>query len=174
MKLIPAIACVSLFGALSAAADANIIKNGAFAPSSGKVPYWNARAAGGLAPSETGGKISFTYTTADGAMSKGSAWQALPSLPAGDYVLAFTVSGERLKAVYAVLSFDGKDGRAGKFERYIAADKLPAEGSSKRFVYAVEVPPGTSKGMLTFEALGPAGGTGGASLGDVRLTRQED
>ena len=131
-------------------------------------------AAARLSPSSNYGKLALTRLSKDEKMSIGIAIQTLPTLGAGNYVLACSVSGERLKAIYWVLAFEGGGKKLGQFAQWLDRAKLAPEGEWKRLVYSAAAPAGTEKATMTIEVYGEPDKLGCGMVRDVRLVRQEE
>jgi len=164
---------------------ANLITNPNFESTDGKITGWGQREAETIesfinpADSEKCGKIKFTYFTADKTMSKSNIFQSITDLKPGNYILSFSLAGENLKGIFAVLRFQKTAGFmstdvTGKFEKYIEQREMPGAGKWKRFVYNFKVTEDSNYGTLIIEPFGGADQTGYALISNVRLVKQDE
>jgi len=182
--------CTALFltaSILTVSADdsVNLIKNPYFEATDGKITGWGSQEKETIesfinpADSEKCGKIKFTYFTADKKMSKSNIYQLVADLDPGDYILGFSLSGENLKGVFAVVRFQKEPGIMntgilGKFEKYIAEREMPEKGKWKKFVFNLKVTEGSENGVVIIETFGDPDKTGYALINNVRLAKQEE
>ena len=174
---------IASFSMVSADDSANLIKNPYFESADGTITAWRQPNKGALesfinpADSEKCGKIIFTGFTADKKMSTSNIHQLLPDLVPGDYILSFSLAGEKLKGIYTVVTFQKEPGYAdtlGKFTKYIEGNEMPEKGKWKKFVFNLKVVEGSKSGMFAFETFGDTDKTGYALLNNVRLVKQEE